>query len=168
MPTSRTFQAKIQIIGVNPYALLPVKVLNDVFEKAGKNKGALPIKGQINGKPYTQTLVKYSGKWRLYLNMPMRQAGRCDVGDTATFSVTFDSKPRTTPMHSKLKAALGKNREAKTVFKKLAPHYQKEIMRYINALKTKESVERNVERAIQHLLSNARFVGRNPPAKKSA
>jgi hypothetical protein len=38
---------------------------------------------------------------------------------------------------------------------------QKEIMRYINNLKTTESVERNVERAIRFLLGKDRFVGRD-------
>jgi hypothetical protein len=160
-----TFRARIYIIGVNPYVLLPARELKKVFGQAGKSKGPIPIKGKLNGKLYMQTLIKYSGKWRLYLNMPMRKAGKCDVGDVASVSVEYDARLRETPMPPKLKAALQKNKEAKAAFSKLPPHYQKEIMRYINGLKSVESVDRNVEKAIGHLTGKDRFVGRNPPTK---
>jgi hypothetical protein len=163
MAVLSTFRAKILIIGINPYVLLPTAVLNQVFDQAGKNKGPIPVRGKLNGKPFIQTLVKYSGQWRLYLNDPMRKAGRCEVGDVASVCVSFDPQPRTTPIPPRLKAAFKENKEAKTVFDKLAPHYQKEIKRYINGLKSADSVDRNVTKAIQHLLGQARFVGRNPP-----
>jgi hypothetical protein len=161
MTAPKTFRAKIFIIGINPYVLIPTAQLNHVFEIAGKNKGPIPVRGKLNGKPFIQTLVKYSGQWRLYLNDPMRKAGQCEVGDVASVHVTFDSRPRTTPMPPRLKAALEENKEAKSVFNKLAPHYQKEIKRYINGLKSAESIDRNVKKAIQHLLGKERFVGRN-------
>ena len=69
-----SFTAKIYKIGVNPYMLLPLKVLKTLFVEAGKDKGPIPVRGTLNGKKFTQTLVKYSGKWRLYLNTPMRKA----------------------------------------------------------------------------------------------
>ena len=163
---SQVFKSKIYIIGVNPYVLLPDSVLKKIFRQAGKDKGPIPVKGKINSKPFIQTLVKYSGKWRLYLNNPMRIAGKCDVGDVAQFEISFDTKPRITTMHPKLEQAFKKNKAAKSVFEKLAPHYQKEIMRYINNLKSEESVELNVRKAIAHLLGKQRFVGRNPAAGK--
>lgn len=162
----QTFKAKIQIIGVNPYVLLPAMLRNDLFRKAGKDKGPIPVKGKINGKPFIQTLVKYSGRWRLYLNTPMRKQGKCEVGDIANFSIAYDPKQRITQMPALLKLALEKNKSAKSVFEKLPVHYQKEVMRYINNLKSEEAVIRNVDRTIQHLVGNARFVGRNPPNKK--
>ena len=87
-----SFSAKIQIIGVNPYVLLPKKVLEYIFEKAGKDKGAIQVKGTLNKNPFTQNLVKYSGKWRLYLNGPMREAAGIDVGDLANL-LRRDQKP---------------------------------------------------------------------------
>ncbi|MEI9935362.1 MAG: hypothetical protein WDM71_11065 [Ferruginibacter sp.] len=42
--------------------------------QAGKDKGHIPVKGKLDGHAFIQTLVKYSGKWRLYLNGPMRKA----------------------------------------------------------------------------------------------
>src|SRR5688572_16357599 len=96
------FSAKIKIIGVNPYVLLPAKVLKEIFKQAGKNKGAIQVKGTLNEKPFIQNLVKYSGKWRLYLNGPMREAAGIDVGDMAHVKIQYDPSDRTVPMHPKL------------------------------------------------------------------
>lgn len=50
-----SFIAKIQIIGINPYVLLPAAVLKDIMQKAGKDKGAIPVKLRIDGKDFIQT-----------------------------------------------------------------------------------------------------------------
>ena len=155
----KSFSAKIQIIGVNPYVLLPASVLKYLFEKAGKDKGAIPVKGKLNGKSFIQNLVKYSGKWRLYLNGPMRQAAGIDVGDIVNVEIDFDPKSREVPLHPKLKKALQQNTKAKTAFDKLNPSRQKEVMKYVNFLKSEESVDRNVARAIAHLVSAKPFIG---------
>lgn len=130
----KSFSSKIQIIGVNPYILLPTSVLKYLFQKAGNDKGAIPVKGKLNGKSFIQNLVRYSGKWRLYLNGPMKQAAGIDVGDTA--NIEIDSKPREVSMHPKLKKALQQNTKAKDAFNKLSPSRQKEILKYINFLKS--------------------------------
>lgn len=157
----KSFSAKILKIGINPYVLLPAPVLNYLFKKSGKSKGPIPVKGTLNGKKYTQTLVKYNGKWRLYLNMPMREAAGIDVGDFADVKVEFDPAPRIIPVHPKLKKALTENKQANTAFEKLPPSRQKEIIRYIGFLKSEESVERNIEKAMKHLIGKARFAGRD-------
>jgi len=157
---SKSFSAKIQIIGVNPCVLIPASILKYIFQKAGKDKGAIPIKLKIGGENFIQNLVKYSGKWRLYLNGPMRKAAGKDVGDTIDVQIDFDAKPRTTPMHPKLKKAFKENKEARDAFHKLSPSRQKEILRYIIFLKSEESVDRNIQRAITQLTSNKPFIGR--------
>jgi hypothetical protein len=156
----KAVSAKIQIIGVNPYVLLPAFLLKYLFQKAGKDKGAIPVRLKIGGKDFIQNLVKYSGRWRLYLNGPMRKAAGKDVGDTLGIQIDFDPKPRTTPIHPKLKKAFKENPTAKKAFEKLNPSRQKEILRYINFLKSEESVDKNVQRAITHLKSNKPFIGR--------
>jgi Domain of unknown function (DUF1905)/Bacteriocin-protection, YdeI or OmpD-Associated len=157
------FTAKIYIIGVNPYLGPPARVLKLLLGQAGKTKGPLPIKGTLNGHKFIQTLVKFKGKWRLYLNTPMRKAAGIDVGDTALVEVEFDSRLRITSMHAKLKAALQKNKEAKTIFDQLIPSRQNEINRYINNLKTEVSIDKNIVRALNFLLKKERFIGRDKP-----
>lgn len=157
------FKAKISIIGVNPYVIPPATVLKKIFTAAGKDKGPIPIHGKINGYPFIQTLVKYSGKWRLYLNTPMRKSAGIDVGNTGMFEIAYDPTPRTIEMHPKLKAALKQNKAAKAVFDKISPYLQKEIIRYINHLKSEATVDKNVVKAINFLLSKERFIGRDRP-----
>jgi hypothetical protein len=156
----KSFSAKIQIIRINTYVLLPSLVLKYIFQKAGKDKGAIPVQLKIGGTDFIQNLVKYSGKWRLYLNTPMRKAAGKDVGDIIDIQIDFDPKPRTTPMHPKLKKVFKENKEAKVAFNKLSPSRQKEILRYINFLKSEESVDKNIQRVISHLISSKPFIGR--------
>lgn len=157
------FTALIKIIGVNPYVSVPPAVLKKIFTAAGKDKGQIPVKLIICEKEFTQTLVRYSGEWRLYLNTPMRRLAAKETGDKITIDIAYDPEERTTPMPLKLKQALAKNKAANDIFNSCSPSLQKEIMRYINNLKTPESVDSNVERAVNFLLGRERFIGRDKP-----
>jgi hypothetical protein len=157
----KSFSAKILKIGINPYVLLPDDILNYIFETAGKQKGHIPVYMIINKQKFIQHLVKYSGKWRLYLNTPMRKAAGKDVGDIVVIKIDFDEQERTTPMHPKFQEALNKNIQAKDAFDKLSPSRRKEIQRYLNNLKTEEFLSKNIQRAINSLIGKENFVGRN-------
>jgi uncharacterized protein YdeI (YjbR/CyaY-like superfamily) len=159
----KTFKATIQKIGINPYVFLRPTVLTYLFKKAGKEKGAIPVRLQINKIDFTQTLVKYAGEWRLYLNTPMRKAAGKDVGDVITIAIDHDAAERTTSIHPKLREALQLNKKAKEKFETLPPSRKKEIVRYINGLKTEASIHRNIERAINFLVGKDRFIGRDQP-----
>jgi uncharacterized protein YdeI (YjbR/CyaY-like superfamily) len=148
----KSFFATIHIIGINPYVYLPDDSLNVLFEQANKSKGPIPVRGTINGKQFIQTLVKYQGAWRLYINGEMRQAAGVDVGDRAHIEIEFDPVPRIEAIHPKFRDALSKNKAAKTAFEKLTPSRQKEMLRYLNSMKTETSLERNIEKIIQHLI----------------
>jgi uncharacterized protein YdeI (YjbR/CyaY-like superfamily) len=74
------------------------------------------------------------------------------VGDDAKVEIEFDPEPRIVPTHPKFAQALSKNREAKTAFERPARSRQKEILRYLNSMKTEESLVRNIEIVIQYLL----------------
>ena len=158
-----SFKSKIYIIGVNPYVLLPAKVLTAIFKQASKDKGAIPVKGTLDGHPYIQTLVKYSGKWRLYLNTPMRKKVNKDVGHMVTVTIEFDPADRTIPMHPKLSKALADAPVAKQNFDQLSPSRRKEIIRYITNLKSEEAIAKNIARAVKFLTGDGRFVGRDKP-----
>lgn len=158
-----TFKAEIEIIGINPFVFVPDELLTEIFKQAGKDKGHVPIYGTINGYPYKQTLVKYSGAWRLYINTVMLKNSPKRIGELINVSISFDDADRTIKPHPKLITALHNNSEAKNIFDKLRPSMQKEIVRYIASLKTEDSIDKNVHRAIQFLLGKARFIGREKP-----
>ncbi|MEL6944285.1 MAG: YdeI/OmpD-associated family protein, partial [Bacteroidota bacterium] len=146
------FSATLKIIVDNPYVLLPIPILNAIFEEANQNKGPIPVQGTINGKAFQQTLLKYSGAWRLYINVKMLKDSPRRIGEVIEVAIEYDPSDRTIKPHPKLVQALVENQEAKAVFDNLSPSKQKEIVRYISNLKTESSINRNVTRAINFLL----------------
>jgi hypothetical protein len=157
------FKAEIQIIGINPFVSVPDEILAAIFKHAGKDKGYIPICGKINDNAYQQTLVKYSGKWRLYINTTMLKNSPKRIGETIDVSISFDSADRTIKPHPELVKALKANKSAKDTFDLLPPSRQKEIVRYISSLKTEESIARNIAKAIGFLNGKNNFVGRDNP-----
>lgn len=157
------FNAELKIIVGNPFVFLPLKVLDKLFLKAKKDKGAVPVHGRINGKAYKQTLLKYSGDWRLYISMKMLNDSPRRIGEMIEVEIDFDPNDRTIEPNPKFIKALTKSNKANEVFESLSPSKQKEIVRYISNLKTEKSVDKNVTRAINFLLGKERFVGRDKP-----
>lgn len=159
----REFKAKLEIIGINPFVFVPEEILAGIFEEAGRNKGPVPVCGSVNGEPYIQTLVKYSGHWRLYINTIMLPDSPRKIGEIIEVTIGFDPNDRTISPHPELLKALDESEEAREVFDGLTPSLQKEIVRYISFLKSEESVKTNVQKAIGFLLGKNRFVGRDKP-----
>lgn len=149
----KSFSAKIYIISkINPVVDVPEDVLDALFEQAGRSKGPIPVRGRLNGAEFIQTLIKYEGAWRLYLNGPMRAAAGIDTGDIADVEIEFDPWPREEPVPEKFEAALRASEVAKAEFERLSPSRKKEILRYLNSMKTAESLERNIEKVVKHLV----------------
>lgn len=157
------FNAKLEIIGVNPFVFVPEEILDALFTKSGKNKGTIPIKGKVNGKAYKQTLLRYKGHWRLYINTTMLKNSPKRIGEVVEIIVAHDTADRTVKSHPKFADALKDNKTALAAFEKLSPSRQKEINRYIANLKTEEAIEKNIIRAIGFLNGKGRFVGRDKP-----
>ena len=159
----RIFKARLEIIGINPFVFVPEEILAGIFEEAGRKKGPVPVCGSVNGEPYIQTLVKYSGHWRLYINTIMLPDSPRKIGEIIEVTIGFDPNDRTISPHPELLKALDESEEAREVFDGLTPSLQKEIVRYISFLKSEESVKTNVQKAIGFLLGKNRFVGRDKP-----
>jgi hypothetical protein len=157
------FQAELKIIGINPYVEVPEKILAGIFKQAGKEKGKIPIRGTVNKLPYTQTLVKFQGEWRLYINTRILKHSPKKIGTIIAVSVEFDPSDRTITPHPQLVKSLEKNKKAKAVFDKLRPSLQHEIVRYIANLKTEASIDKNITKAIDFLLGKGRWIGRDKP-----
>ncbi|MBT1705899.1 YdeI/OmpD-associated family protein [Chryseosolibacter indicus] len=157
------FKASLDIIGINPFVFVPDEILQQIFEDAGRSKGPIPVCGTVNGVKYMQTLMKYGGHWRLYINTTMLADSPKRIGESIEITIKFDKKDRSIAPHPKLVKALKANKDAKKVFDALSPSKQKEIVRYISLLKSEESIVTNVERAIGFLLGKNRFVGRDKP-----
>lgn len=157
------FSAEIQIIGINPFVFVPEDILENIFKQANKDKGPIPVCGTLNNQPYKQTLVRYSGEWRLYINTTMLKNSPLHVGKIIDLTIGFDPEDRTIKPPQKFLKALKANKEAKAVFDKLIPSMKLEIVRYLANLKTEETLDKNITRAINFLLGKERFIGRDKP-----
>lgn len=157
------FEAILEIIGINPFVSVPENILIKVFKLAGKDKGHIPITGTINDKPYKQTLIRYSGAWRLYINTSMLKNSPKRIGEKLKVTITFDPEPRIVHAPPAFTAALNKNPEAKFIFNQLPASRKLEIVRYLANLKTTATLAKNITKAINFLLGRERFVGRDKP-----
>jgi hypothetical protein len=158
-----SFKATIDIIGINPFVPIPEKTLAAVFKQAGRDRSPIQVKGTINGDPYKQNLVRHLDVWRLYINTSMLKKSPERIGERISISMAFDPEPRTIKTPVAFTRALKANKEAANIFQLLNKSTQKEIVRYLANLKTKESLDRNIERAIGFLLGKERFIGRDKP-----
>ena len=154
------FRSKIYVIGINPVVDPPERVLRAIFAEAGKDKGPIPVRGTINGAEFVQTLVKYAGAWRLYINGIMLKDSGTALGERIKVEIEFDPRPRDVPINVELAAALKENKTAKRAFESLAPSRQKEILRYIGSLKSTDTIAKNVDRVISQLSGS----DEDPPA----
>lgn len=82
------------------------------------------------------------------------------IGERISVTISFDNEPREVKAPRKFIVALNQDDEAKSVFNKLAPSLKKEINRYLSSLKTEESLNRNIDKAIDFLKGKGKFVGR--------
>jgi len=165
-PVRDVFKARLDIIGVNPFVFVPKRILRKIFLQAGKDKGPIPVEGTVNGKQYCQTLVRYRGDWRLYVNTIMLSKSPQHVGEMLNLTIAHDPKPRGVKPPMEFLKALKENNEAQAVFDRLPAYMKNEIVRYLANLKTAASLEKNIKRAIRFLTGEERFVGRQPLKKE--
>jgi hypothetical protein len=147
------FTATIGIIGINPHVIVPDEIVQALLAAAGKKALPVPVAAVINKTGYTANVVRYAGAPRLYLHGVVRKEAGVDVGDSVTVALAYDPKPRVRPAPPELLAALADNPEAKAAWEALAPSHRKEYVAYLDHLKSKEALARNVERTIAMLLS---------------
>lgn len=148
------FVVKVHKLGINPCVDVPERIVNALLRDAKKQSGPVQVKGTLDGAAFETSVVKYSGGWRLYLNTQMRKDAGVDVGDIVHFTLQYDPVPRVRvpPMPETLRVALAKNKYAKERWHLQPRSRRKEILAYLNSLKTKESLERNVCKIIKMLV----------------
>lgn len=158
-----SFPAVLEIVGINPFVQVPDPVLAAIFKQAGKNKGPVSVFGTVNGLAYSQTLVRFRGIWRLYINTKMLTDSPRRIGERIEVTIAFNPMVAEVIAPKPFTDALENDPEAKAVFDGLSPHLKKEINRYLAHLKTAESLNRNIARALNFLKGKERFVGRTLP-----
>ncbi len=144
-----TFKAKIYKIGINWAVDVPVKISNQLI----REKGYIQIKGTINNFPFSKSLVPVKDSpYRLFVNYLMMKGGKTALGKTATFSIEQDHQKKETkyPMSKLLRSRLSETGLVE-VFDNLTAARKMDILRYLDRLKTEETLIRNVEKVIAQL-----------------
>jgi len=160
-----TFQAAIEIMGVNPY----VGVSGDRVEqlKPG-HRGPMPVLVKVNGVPnppwHINMMPRGDGGYYLYLAEVVRKASGTKVGDMVRVEVEFDKEYRSGPdeLPGWFEMALERDAGAQVNWASLPPSRQKEVVRYLLNLKSDEARARNLERVMAMLSGvEGHYMGRN-------
>lgn len=145
--TTVRFTARIGITGINPFVSVP----EDIRRALG-GSGTIPVKGTVNGFAFRSTLVPVrKGPYRLYVNMGMRKGSGAGTGDTVEIVLEPDPAPRPETVPGPLEQALDLNPGARAAWDALVPSRRREILRYLNSLKGREALARNVEKVVRVL-----------------
>ncbi len=145
MPFS--FKAIIYKKGINLCVDTPLKITDQLKPL----KGYIPVTGTINNHPFIQTLVPVKdGPYRLFVNNIMLKGASVKLGDTVKFTIEQDNVRREELFPSALKKALQET-GLTAIFNELTPARKKEVLRYLNNLKTKDALDRNIEKVITQL-----------------
>lgn len=150
------FKAKIYKAGINPCVDVPISIT----KKMTATKGYIKIKGTINNFNFAQTLVPVkSSFYRLFVNIPMLKGGKTVVGDTATFFIeqNFEKVEKEYPMPDALLRQL-KEKKILDDFNNLTPSRKKDILKYLNYIKTEEILQKHLEKLIQKLLNKEKNI----------
>jgi hypothetical protein len=155
---AQRFRAKILLRTVNPY----VHISRDraTALKRGWRK-PMPVLVQINRQPRPPWRINLmpmgNGAFYLYLHGDVRTASATKVGDMVDVDVRFDASYRGGPMQMPawFLRPLHANARATRGWLALTPSRQKEILRYLSFLRSKDARERNVTKAIR-VLSGAK------------
>lgn len=177
------FTAAVKLDGINPYVDVPVRVVKGLGGEAKARVLLKVVRVHSNGKPavapnraslakdasrlkaigrlapggwFRTTLVPLrSSPTRLYLDTWMRMAAGVVVGNRVRITLRPDRASRELPMPRPLRDALHENPDAKAAWDALAPSRRREILSYLNSLKSTASIERNVRNVVATLLSSS-------------
>lgn len=182
MKVEQTFTAEVKIAGINPYVDVPEDVVNalggekklavlvklhgmdpisnkDIAaskrKKLERDAPRLRAIGRLDAEGwFRSTLVPLrSHPTRLYLDSWMRETANVAVGDRVRVTLKPDEASRELPVPAALQEGLHSNAQAKAAWEALTPSRQREILTYLNFLKTPAALERNVQEVIASLLA---------------
>ena len=150
------FTAKIYQTGINWAVDVPVQIMHYMLP----DSGYIRIKGEINGFCFIQTLVPVkNAPYRLFVNLIMMKGGKTEVNQTAHFVISpnLEQPNKIYPVHKLLGEALEKQ-ELKSQFEALTLAKQKDILKYLNGLKTEVAIQKNVNKVIAQLKGKEKTV----------
>ena len=150
MPKKYTFTAPIQNPGGGGAF---VDIPFDVEKEFGSKRPR--IKALIEGIPYRGTLVRMGSECHMLLILKeiREQVGKT-FGDEIKVVIEADVEPRVVEVPPDLMKAFKKDKDAKTIFDKLAFTHQKEYVKWIEEAKKEETRQARILNTLEMLKQN--------------
>ena len=146
------FSAPIIKLGINACLNVPEKIVKSLLAAAGKKSAPVQVKCVLNGVEFDANVVRYSGDWRLYLNLVTRRAAGCDIGDKVKIHLAYDSSSRMPPMAEAFRQALRDDTDAQKAWRLRPTPKRREILQALNDKKTNAELARAIAETIELLL----------------
>jgi hypothetical protein len=147
------FSASIVKLGINACLNVPEKFVKSLLAAAGKKSAPVQVKCALNGVKFDGNVVRYSGDWRLYLNLVTRRAAGCDIGDKVKIQLTYDPSSRMPPMPELFRQALRGNPDLQKAWRLRPSAKRREILQSLNDKKSDAELAPAITKTIELLLN---------------
>ena len=143
----QVFSGKIYKVGVIRYLDVP----GDVSKRLGRG-AHVPVSGAIEGVPVRTTLVsRGNGAYRLAVHSDIRKKLKVDTGAYLEVCLRLDEESREPVLPPALALALRQAPKAQQRFRAMTTALRRQIVRYLVAVKSQQTLERRVEKFVQRL-----------------
>jgi len=150
------FSGRIYKVGLIRYVDVPADI-----SKRLDGGVHVPVAGEVDGVPLQTTLVSRGrGSYRLAIHGDIRKKLRVDSGAVVEVAIALDEQSRDPELPPALALALRNAPRAQQKFRGMTTALRRQIVRYLTAVKTQETLERRVVKFV------ARLESREMPPKK--
>ena len=117
-----------------------------------------PVRGTVNGTPFTGRIAVYGGKYYLGFNKEIREAAGIGVGDVLSIELDRDDMPREVAVPADLEVALDAA-GVRDRFDALSFTHRREYMEWIEEAKREETRARRLAKAAEMLREGVKTPG---------
>jgi hypothetical protein len=140
----QVFSASIYKVGVIRYVDVP----REISRKLG-SAPHVPVTGTVEGGPVRTTLVsRGKGSYRMAIHGEIRKKLRVDCGAVLEIAIELDEESREPVLPPTLVLALRNAPKVQRRFRSLTTALRRQIVRYLTAVKSQETLERRVSRFV--------------------
>jgi len=141
------FSGRIYKIGVIRFVDVPADISKQIGEGAH-----VPVAGTVEGVPLRSTLVsRGKGAYRLAIHSDIRKKLRTDTGAVVEVALWLDEESREPALPPALALGLRNSPKAQRVFRGMTTALRRQIVRYITAVKSQDTLERRVKKFVARL-----------------
>jgi hypothetical protein len=146
------FSATIVKLGINACLNVPEKIVKSLLAAAGRKSAPVQVKCILNGVDFDANVVRYSGDWRLYLNLVTRRAANCNIGDKVKIHLAYDPSMRMPPMPELFRQALRGNPDLQKAWRLRPSAKRREILQSLNDKKSDAELAPAITKTVERLL----------------